>query len=82
LKFTFSLGTMTQAVWTTTMFQNGVPIQQLWSKPVNPTVPPTNIFKSYPLAPIGTVQIQSGLYQSDGTLICMESQIVDTGTAN
>jgi virginiamycin B lyase len=82
LNFTFSLGITTNAVWTTTLVQNGVPIQQLWSETVNPTVPPVNIFKQYPLSPIGTVQLESGLYQSDGTVICVESQTVNTGTAN
>jgi streptogramin lyase len=82
LNFTFSLGTTTSAVWTTTLLQNGVPIQQLWSEAVNPTVPPTNIFKRYTLSPMGTVQIVSGLYQSNGTVICYESQTVNTGTAN
>jgi streptogramin lyase len=82
LNFTFSLGTTTSAVWTTTLLQNGVPVQQLWSEAVNPTVPPTNIFKRYTLSPMGTVQIVSGLYQSNGTVICYESQTVNTGTAN
>jgi streptogramin lyase len=81
--FTFSLGITTSAIWTTTMLQNGVPIQQLWSETVNPTVPPTNIFKRYKLSPMGVVQIVSGLYQSDGTtVICEETQTVNTGMAN
>jgi len=79
LNFTFSLGITTSAVWTTTLLQNGVPAQQLWSETVNPTVAPTNIFKQYPLSPMGTVQLVSGLYQSDGALICTESQTVNTG---
>jgi virginiamycin B lyase len=82
LNFTFSLGITTNAVWVTTLLQNGVPIQQLWSETVNPTVPPVNIFKQYALSPMGTVQLVSGLYQSDGTVICMENQTVNTGTAN
>jgi virginiamycin B lyase len=82
LTFTFSLGITTSAVWTTTLLQNGVPIEQLWSEAVSPTVPPTNIFKQYTLSPMGTVQVVSGLYQSNGTVICSESQTVNTGTAN
>ena len=82
LNFTFSLGITTNAVWTTTLVQNGVPLQQLWSETINPTVPPSNIFKQFPLAPMGTVQLVSGLYESDGTLICSESATVSTGKAN
>ena len=83
LNFTFSLGITTPAIWTTTLLQNGVPIQQLWSEAVNPTVPPSNIFQRYKLAKMGVVQIISALYQTDGTtLICEESQTVNTGTAN
>jgi streptogramin lyase len=82
LNLTFGLGITTSAVWTTTLYQNGLPVQQLWSESVNPTVPPVNTFKQYPLSPMGVVQIVSGLFQSDGTAICLESQSVNTGTAN
>ncbi len=81
LKFTFGLGITTNAVWTTTLNQNGATIMQLWSEAVRATVPPTDIFKTYTLSPMGVVQVVSTLFQSDGTtVICAESQTVDTGT--
>ena len=81
LNFTFTLGTTTSAVWTTTLLQNGVPIEQPWSEAVRATVPPTDIFKQYALSPMGVVRVVSTLFQSDGkTLICQETQTVNTGT--
>src|ERR1700722_955905 len=80
LNFTFSLGTTTSAVWKTTLLENNIPVELLWSETVNPTVPPSNIFQRSKLTPMGTIQLVSGLYESDGTtLICTEGQTVNTG---